>query len=152
MSLKYIIIWDQVLYNLENLLYILYRNIFLYQNNNIHLKFRNHTRQNSLNENDRSPTQLKGKKIDSKKLGYLITRCKNLATKLREMAAETQKQMESKIKDVRTLSVTLHCLLASCFCDRVAHSRAEDEAATRSKASHAEVLLLAADPRSVGLL
>lgn len=62
------------------------------------------------------------------------------------MAAETWEQIESEIKDLWTLSVALHCMLASFFCDRLASSRAGNTAATRSKASHPQVLLLGTDP------
>lgn len=60
----------------------------------------------------------------------------NLVTKLREKATGTQEQMESEINDFRTLSVTLHCMLASFFCDRVAFSVAGNVAATHNLKPH----------------
>lgn len=77
----------------------------------------------------RVPLNVSGRKSSSvgislKKLRYPSTRG-NQAAKLRAMAEGTSEQVESKVNDVRMLSVTLHCMLASFFYDRLVSAVAE---------------------------
>lgn len=116
--------WTKFYNNLKNPSYLL---VSFISDLSVHLKLRNLISQKSLRCNDKNPAQLNRQKGNWLK----ETRGKKTRGKAsRETESGTWEQMESNINDMRAFSLTLHCMSASFFCDRLTSSLARNVAAT----------------------